>query len=226
MKKIVVLLLTFVIVLFSQCFAKTLDIQVDDSRTYTPTYMLKKFDAFADVEYNPSVKSKYIPQENAFIPKGVKFKIKLLEGINSKKWRKGQLVRIAAAEPVLLDGKEIIAKDTEGTAFLVKSRKAAGLGRKGKLEIAGNEIMTVNGVKVPLTNGICQKGKTDQGAGTVAALTFVGGMFIKGSNVELPEGYEFEVAVRDDVDLGFTIEDLKAGNLTVKKEKVVNVILP
>lgn len=217
--------IVFCISLSCACFAKGVDVQIEQ-HAYVPTYMLKQYDFFEVVECNPSVKSRYIKDGQAYIPKGIKFKVKLLEDINSKKWRKGRLVKIAAAESVMLDGKVVIAKDAEGTAFLVKSRKAAGLGRKGKLEIAGNEIITVNNVIVPLTNGIRLKGQTDGGAGAVAVLSFVGGMFMKGSNVELPEGYVFDVVVREDVDLGCTLNDWKNGKFNVKKENVVNIVLP
>ena len=42
-----------------------------------------------------------------------------------------------------------------------------------------------------------------------AAVSLVGGLFMKGSNINYPAGTDFQVEVRDNVDLGVTPEELK-----------------
>ena len=50
----------------------------------------------------------------------------------------------------------------------------------------------------------------DGGAVAVAAaVSLVGGLFMKGSNINYPAGTDFQVEVRDNVDLGVTPEELK-----------------
>ena len=41
-----------------------------------------------------------------------------------------------------------------------------------------------------------------------AAVSLVGGLFMKGSNINYPAGTDFQVEVRDNVDLGVTPEEL------------------
>lgn len=62
---------------------------------------------------------------------------------------------------------------------------------------------------MPLRKGLEGKGKTDGGAVAVAAaVSLVGGLFMKGSNINYPAGTDFQVEVRADVDLGVTQEEL------------------
>ena len=87
---------------------------------------------------------------------------------------------------------------------------AKGLKSMCGLRIAGKEIKTLNNVSVPLRKGLEGKGKTDGGAEAVAAaVSLVGGLFMKGSNINYPAGTDFQVEVRDNVDLGVTPEELK-----------------
>ena len=95
------------------------------------------------------------------------------------------------------------------------------------LRIAGKEIKTLNNIAVPLRKGLEGKGKTDGGAVVVAAaVSLVGGLFMKGSNINYPAGTDFQVEVRDNVDLGVTPDELaEAMNPAVPhgQEIVVNV---
>ena len=53
-------------------------------------------------------------------------------------------------------------------------------------------------------------GNTDGGAVAVAAaVSLVGGLFMKGSNIDYPAGTDFEVEVRENVDLQATQENLE-----------------
>jgi len=195
----------------------------DNDKVFLTKKEISNVEFESKIVYDPNANPTNVVKGNAYVPKGIKFKVKLIQALNSKHWRKQQLVSIVAAEPIKIEGREVVAKGAEGTAVLLKSRKAAGLGRKGKVQLAAYDMVSTVGKMIPLTNGVYYKGKTDQGAGVIAVASLVGGLFIKGSNVELPEGFEFDAIVREDVDLGVTIDDWKKGEMPVFEKKEIDV---
>lgn len=145
-----------------------------------------------------------------YIPKKTMLNVELIEPANSKTHKKNQQVEFKTTENLIINGVVVIPKGTIGMGYVYEVQKAGGFGRKGVLRIAGKEIKTLNNVSVPLRKGLEGKGKTDGGAVAVAAaVSLVGGLFMKGSNINYPAGTDFQVEVRDNVDLGVTPEELK-----------------
>lgn len=145
-----------------------------------------------------------------YIPKKNMLNVELIEPANSKTHKKNQQVEFKTTENLIINGVVVIPKGTVGMGYVYEVQKAGGFGRKGVLRIAGKEIKTLNNVSVPLRKGLEGKGKTDGGAVAVAAaVSLVGGLFMKGSNINYPAGTDFQVEVRDNVDLGVTPEELK-----------------
>lgn len=148
--------------------------------------------------------------EHIYIPKKTMLNVELIEPANSKTHKKNQQVEFKTTENLIINGVVVIPKGTVGMGYVYEVQKAGGFGRKGVLRIAGKEIKTLNNVSVPLRKGLEGKGKTDGGAVAVAAaVSLVGGLFMKGSNINYPAGTDFQVEVRDNVDLGVTPEELK-----------------
>ena len=145
-----------------------------------------------------------------YIPKKTMLNVELIEPANSKTHKKNQQVEFKTTENLIINGVVVIPQGTVGMGYVYEVQKAGGFGRKGVLRIAGKEIKTLNNVSVPLRKGLEGKGKTDGGAVAVAAaVSLVGGLFMKGSNINYPAGTDFQVEVRDNVDLGVTPEELK-----------------
>lgn len=145
-----------------------------------------------------------------YIPKKTMLNVELIEPANSKTHKKNQQVEFKTIENLIINGVVVIPKGTVGMGYVYEVQKAGGFGRKGVLRIAGKEIKTLNNVSVPLRKGLEGKDKTDGGAVAVAAaVSLVGGLFMKGSNINYPAGTDFQVEVRDNVDLGVTPEELK-----------------
>ena len=145
-----------------------------------------------------------------YIPKKTMLNVELIEPASSKTHKKNQQVEFKTTENLIINGVVVIPKGTVGMGYVYEVQKAGGFGRKGVLRIAGKEIKTLNNVSVPLRKGLEGKGKTDGGAVAVAAaVSLVGGLFMKGSNINYPAGTDFQVEVRDNVDLGVTPEELK-----------------
>lgn len=152
--------------------------------------------------------SKVLPG-HIYIPKKTLLNVELVEAANSKTHKKNQQVEFRTTENLIINGVVVIPKGTVGMGYVYEVQKAGGFGRKGVLRIAGHEIKTLNNVSVPLRKGLEGKGKTDGGAVAVAAaVSLVGGLFMKGSNINYPAGTDFQVEVRENVDLGVTQAEL------------------
>lgn len=144
-----------------------------------------------------------------YIPKKTVLKVKLIHDASSKKQKKNEIIPFEMSENLIINNVVVIPKGKRGLGYVYEAQKAAGFGRKGVLRIAGEEIETINGIKVPLRKGLQGKGKTDGAAPAVAAaVTLVGGFFMKGSNIDYKAGTEFEVEVMEDVDLQATPDNL------------------
>ena len=148
---------------------------------------------------------------HVYIPRGTTFEVELVEAASSKTNKKGDNIAIRMVDNLIINNVTIISKDTIGAALVSDAQKAGGFGRKGSMTISPQSIKTVNGVKVPLKSELKGAGHADGGAVAVAvAVSLVGGIFMKGSNINYPAGTKIKVAVEKDTDLKVTPETLAA----------------
>ena len=160
-----------------------------------------------------------------YIPKRTAMEVQLMDRMDCKKVKKYQAVDFKTVENLIINGVVVIPAGTIGKGYVYEVQKPGGFGRKGVLRIAAYEIKTVNGIKVPLMKGLEGKGKTDGGAVAVAAaVSLVGGIFMKGSGVVYEPGTNFTVEVKNDTDLQCTPENLaKAMDPSVPRGQVIYV---
>lgn len=192
-------------------FADEDEIKIQESKDNQKLTFKERLTKMKAQEQNssPSITIDNVLPGHIYIPKKTILKVELVQAANSKTHKENQEVEIRLLENLIINGVLIIPKGTIGTAYVYKSRKAGGFGRKGILQIAGKEFKTINNITVPLKKGLSGKGKTDGGAVAVAAaVSLVGGLFMKGSNIDYPAGTNFEVEVRENVDLMATQENL------------------
>lgn len=162
---------------------------------------------------------------HVYIPKRTALEVQLMDRLDCKKVKKYQPVDFKTSENLIVNGVVVIPAGTIGKGYVYEVQKPGGFGRKGVLRIAAYEIKTVNGVKVPLMKGLEGKGKTDGGAVAVAAaVSLVGGIFMKGSGVVYEPGTDFVVEVKQDTDLQCTPAELeKAMDPSVPRGQVIYV---
>ena len=176
-----------------------------------PMTMAEKVAAAQASKDNPTstVQLSGVQPGNVYIPKGTTFDVELVKDANSKTNKTGQVVEVRMVDNLMINGVVIIAKDTIGEATVTEARKAGGFGRKGKLTITPTKIKTINNVAVPINASLEGAGSADGGAVVVAvAVSLVGGLFMKGSNINYPAGTNIKVAVEKDTDLHTTPEKL------------------
>lgn len=172
------------------------------------------------------IKVQTIKENHAYIPQGTTFMLELMDPISSKKSKEGNTFRLKTLENILINDVVVIPAQKEVTGVITMARKNGMFGRKGRLEFSIPNITTINGVVVPLDTTIEGKGHSDNGAVAVAAaVTLIGGMFMKGTNISYNPGQTFEAAVvAADTDLDVTLDELPtAMNPSIPRGK--NIVL-
>lgn len=112
---------------------------------------------------------------------------------------------------IIINDVIVIPAGTPVEGVVTKATKSGMFGRSGKLEFTITSVKTINNVQIPLEYTAFKKAGHDGGAIAVAAVvSFVGGMFMKGKNVEFPAGSHFQAKVVSDTDLLVKLSDLAA----------------
>lgn len=151
-----------------------------------------------------------IPKGNAYVPKNTMLEVELTHDIDSKHNKTGDPIILRLVDNLIINDVIVAPAGSEVEGVITKSRKAGGLGRSGRLEFQINSLKTINNVEIPLAYDQKDKGETAGGAGVVfAAVSIVGGLFMKGKNVNVKAGTKFDCRVTTDTDLKVKLTDLK-----------------
>lgn len=160
-------------------------------------------------ELQDGVKVKKIPEGQAYIPADTILDVKLTQSISSKHMRKGDVVPLVLCDNLLINDVVVVPAGTEVTGVVTDAKSNGRFGRSGKLEFNITSVKTVNNVEIPLEYVARKEAGSDGGAVAVAAaVSLIGGFFMKGKNVEFPANAIFEAKVTSDTDLQCTLEDL------------------
>ena len=177
-------------------------------------------------ETTATVKTSSVAAGHAYIPKDTNINLELIDPISSKKSKEGNTFRLKTIENLLINDVVVIPANQEVLGTITKARKNGMLGRKGRLEFKIDSIKAINGVNVPLTAEVKGKGHSDNGAVAVAAaVSLVGGLFMKGTNIYYESGQKFVAVVSTDTDLNTTVEDLPNA-MNPSKPTGQNIVLP
>jgi hypothetical protein len=124
------------------------------------------------------------------IPNGIDVKLVLDETLTSRSNVKGDLFRLRVAEPVLIDGAEVLSAGTVVIGEITNAQTKSAFGVSGKLEARTLYAQTPNGT-VRLSGRLGQKGK---GGTTETVLTYamIGAIsfVVTGKSATIPAGAE------------------------------------
>ena len=144
------------------------------------------------------------------IPAGTKLKVKLQKDISSKTAKKGDLVPMVVAEDVFVNDTVLVMTKGGIVSPTVKSvRRSGRFGRTGyiNLDLSNLETMdsTILNVNIDAAGEKYDKKKIGMAAGASAVgyvvlgpIGLAGGAFIKGGEIEIPAGTEFNVITKED----------------------------
>lgn len=166
--------------------------------------------------------------ETVTIPTGTIVTLKNRDAITSEHLEEGDTVRFIVADDVVVGDVVAIPKGMETDGTVTKARKAGRFGRNGKVEITYDSVRGSDGTPVPLTIGEKTKEQYKKAAGAVGAsaagaiifgpVGLVGGLFVKGDNVNIPAGSTLYCETKEDTTVvGFipkgTVEDTKTADM-------------
>ena len=133
---------------------------------------------------------------------GTLITVQLNQELNSKTANVGDVVELELAEPIVVNGKEILSKGNKVTGVVTQAGKARGLGKAGVLSFTINYIILPDGRNIKLTSEQSVAGKTTTAAmATEAVLLTPFFLFKKGKNITYEKGKIFKVFVAQDYDI-------------------------
>lgn len=155
------------------------------------------------------VKVNGVKKGNLYIPKDTQIMLSLQEGLNSRKVKEGANFRLMTVDDLVINDVVVIPKGREVMGKVLEARGNRAFGGAGKLELHIPYVETLNGLQIPVHGYINSRGDSDGGAVAVGAVvSLVGGLFMKGKNIEYVPGQLFCVTVQDDTDLDATPDNL------------------
>ena len=123
------------------------------------------------------------------IADGTAVTIEILEPLDSALLKRGDKFRLRLAEPVLAEGKPVLAAGVEGMGEIVHAEKSRSGGKAGELLIAARYLET-SGTKVPL-RGLKLGGRGKDNTNAAMATSFAVGpfaLFVRGREIVIPAG--------------------------------------
>jgi hypothetical protein len=133
------------------------------------------------------------------LPSNTEVHLHIIESVGSNTYKRGQHFGIETAEPVLVDGVELIGKGVKGEGEVIHADKASLGGRAGELILAAR-FLRVGDIEVKLKSFTIAVGhdRLDLATGVGAAIGLPG-LFIKGKNIVIPAGSDVSAKVATDV---------------------------
>lgn len=142
------------------------------------------------------------------IPKGTLVRVRLAESLSTRYTKEGQTVRFSVESAVRIGARKIIEKGASVQAYVSDIRHPQRFGRNASLKIKFLSVHSTKGREIPIEIGE-QAQKTNAQMGTAAgaavggALIFgpiglLGGLFVKGKNINIPAGTVLNVEVSED----------------------------
>ncbi len=152
-----------------------------------------------------------LPMEQVTVPKNTLIKVALVDPVNTKNLKKGDAIRYKVAADVIVDGKLIFAKGEPGDGVVTNVKQARNFGRNAKLDIDYKQTKAIDGTyvatfmgeeaKQEMKNLAMAAGASLAGMVILGPIGVIGGAFVNGKNIDLPEGTEFYIQTKNDTTL-------------------------
>jgi len=141
------------------------------------------------------------------VPDGTEVEIQLTNNASGEELKVGDVVDFVVVAPVQVNGLTIFDKGAGGRARITTAKRAGHWGKAGKLEWAMQDVMAVDGNRIPAR--FTQRHIGDSKGGTVAVAAVATTVFLgpvgllwglkKGKPAVIPAGNRYSVFVHGDV---------------------------
>lgn len=142
------------------------------------------------------------PGATVRIPAGTVVQVEITEALSSETSQQEQLFALRLAEPIVIDGREIVPAGALGGGEVIDAHPSAFGGRQGRLIISGRFI-EIGGQRVRIRSmQVGSAGEDRAGAAlTVAVLVGVPALLVQGGEVHIPVGTRATARIAADVDV-------------------------
>ena len=158
-----------------------------------------------------SLGNEKIPMDHVQVPANTLIKVALVDRVNAKNLKAGDKVRYKVAEDVLVDGSLVFAKGEPGEGTVEKVRQAKNFGRNAEVQIDFNKTKSIDGTEIEtyvgeeskqeMKNLAMAAGASVAGMLLLGPIGIIGGAFVKGKNIDLPEGTELYIQTQNEESL-------------------------
>lgn len=152
-----------------------------------------------------------LPLAQTIVPSNTLIKVALVDPVNTKNIKVGDTVRFKVASDVIVNGKLVFAKGEPGEGEVTKVTHARNFGRNAKLEIDFRQTKAIDGTDVDTFVGDEAKeemkslamaaGASLAGIVLLGPIGIIGGAFVNGKDIDLPEGTELYIQTKADTTL-------------------------
>ncbi|WP_255326226.1 hypothetical protein [Sphingobium sp. EM0848] len=133
------------------------------------------------------------------LPEGLTISLQTRADISSKSARVGDQVELSVAKAVTIDGVTVIPAGTPAVGEVTRAKGNGLLGRSGKLDIRVDRVK-VGQLEIPVRGQRNSQGQSGTLGAVGAGIVFLPlAILIKGRNVKLPAGTDFDVFVDQEV---------------------------
>ena len=149
-----------------------------------------------------------VPLEQVTVPKNTLIRIALTQAVNAKTIKAGDTIRYKVAEDVVVGGMLVFAKGQPGEGTVKKVDQARNFGRDARIDTDFHTTKAMDGTDVKTFVGEESKqemksyamaaGASVAGMLLLGPIGIIGGAFVKGKNIDLPEGTELFIQTHDD----------------------------
>ena len=149
-----------------------------------------------------------VPVESVVLPKDSLVKIEFTSPLSSKTARTGDPVSFKVADNLYVNDVLVLSKGATGVAEVSKVVQPRSFGRDARIDVKFSHVFAVDGNKVPIYIGKLAKQEAKTAAGAAGAtiggmivlgpIGAIGGAFVTGQSIVIPEGSTTYVQVVQD----------------------------
>lgn len=152
--------------------------------------------------------SEKLPIEKTDIPANTLIKVALVDPVNAKNLKTGDVIRYKVAQDVIVEDQLVFAKGEPGEGIVKKVKQAKNFGRNAEVEIDFYKTKAIDGTYVDtllgaesekeMKNLAMAAGASLAGIVVLGPIGVIGGAFVQGKNIDLPAGTEFYIQTKSD----------------------------
>ena len=169
----------------------------------------QRIDALATAAFG----SNEIPLVAGIVPANTLIKVLTVTPINAKNLKAGDRIEFQAAEDVIEGGRLLFAKGAPGYGTVTKVKQARNFGRDAEVVIDFQALRAIGQEsKEKMESMAMAAGASLAGMALLGPIGIIGGVFIKGKNINLPAGTELYIQTKNETSLYGLSTALDSGN--------------